>query len=145
MSVLLAVILAGVLLPVGILHLIWASGASWPYRSEAHLAQSVIGAPFDMPRPQKAGLTLAAATAILLAGVLPLAFVGLIETGLPEHVLRWALMAEAVVFLLRGIYGYLPAMARAAPLEPFRTLNRRYYNPLILTLGALCFALLILA
>ncbi|WP_424972717.1 DUF3995 domain-containing protein [Dinoroseobacter sp. S76] len=145
MSDIFAVILAGVLLPVGLLHLIWASGASWPFRSEAHLAQSVIGTPFEMPRLQKAGLTLAAASAILLAGLLPLAFADLIETGLPERALRWALMVEAAVFLLRGSYGYLPAMARAAPLEPFRTLNRRYYNPLILALGGLCVALLAVA
>ncbi|WP_424966484.1 DUF3995 domain-containing protein [Dinoroseobacter sp. S375] len=140
----LAVLAALILLPIGALHLLWATGVSWPFRSEAHLARSVIGTPFDLPRPRKVALTLMAAGAILMAGLIPLAVGGLLETGVPDPLLRWALMAEAGVFVLRGGYGYSPFMERAAPLEPFRPLNRRVFNPLILGLGAICVALLAL-
>jgi len=39
----------------------------------------------------------------------------------------------ALVFLGRGVEGYLPAMAKAE--QPFPQLNRRYYSPLCLVLG----------
>ncbi|MEM1078849.1 MAG: DUF3995 domain-containing protein [Pseudomonadota bacterium] len=145
MSGVLALIPALVLVPVGLLHLLWATGVTWPCNSDMHLVRCVIGAPFDMRHPRNAALTVAVAAAITFAGLLPLAVVGLLGTGLPESLLRGLLMVEAGVFLLRGSYGYLPAMAKAAPLEPFRTLNRRYYNPLILLLGGICVALLALS
>jgi len=42
----------------------------------------------------------------------------------------------AVVFLGRGIAGVLPAVERAAPEQPYLSLNRRIYSPLCALVGA---------
>jgi hypothetical protein len=41
----------------------------------------------------------------------------------------------ALIFLVRGVAGVLPAFERAAPEQPFLTLNRRLYSPLCVLAG----------
>ena len=42
----------------------------------------------------------------------------------------------AAVFLLRGVAGFSPWMAKRHSAEPFATYNRSDYSPLCLALGA---------
>lgn len=108
MNDVLAVVVTLILLSVGALHLVWTTGVTWPFRSEAHPARSALGTPFALPRPGKVALTLATG-ALLMAGLIPLAVTGRFATGVPDPLLRWALMADAGVFVLCGSYGYSKA------------------------------------
>ncbi len=61
---------------------------------------------------------------------------------------KWLVAAAgagaALIFMGRGVLGVLPAFERALPEQPFLSLNRRFYSPLIFLIGA-GFALLTLA
>ena len=66
----------------------------------------------------------------------------------PMPVSKWLVAAagaiSAVLFAGRGILGVLPAFERALPEQPFLSLNRRLYSPLIFLIG-IGFALLTLS
>ena len=76
--------------------------------------------------------------AALLAGVSvwPLFAVGLLPEAWPRWLTLLAGAGIAAVFLGRGMAGYIPAWRRLQSAEPFATLDRRYYSPLCLALGA---------
>jgi len=61
---------------------------------------------------------------------------------------KWLIAAAgagaALAFMGRGVLGVLPAFERALPEQPFLSLNRRFYSPLIFLIGV-GFALLTLA
>jgi len=120
---------------VSALHFYWALGGLWPGRDRQSLAETVIGdgARRDMP---PAWLTLAVAVLIFAAGLLPVLSLAGLPFGLPDWIAQAGLWALAIVFVGRGAVTYiLPAQA-AAMTEPFVTLNRRYFSPLCLLLGA---------
>ena len=135
MIALLAIALWAVLAAIAVLHAAWGLGSHWPCESEESLVRSAGGTPGARRMyPPSACFTVAA----LLAGVSvwPLFVVGL----LPEAWPRWLTLLSgagiAAVFLGRGVAGYVPAWRRLQSAEPFATLDRRYYAPLCLALGA---------
>jgi hypothetical protein len=121
------VILTLILLAIAALHLMWAIGWWFPIRDEAALARAVVGT---------AGITrMPGAVACALVVVALLAVIAILWW--PQGWLRTTgLWGAAAVFLLRGAVAYTPLMDGAAPEEPFRSLNRRWYSPLILLIGA---------
>lgn len=122
-----ALIVAAVLGALAILHLAWAIGFWVPIRDEGALARAVVGTR-DVSRMP--GAVPCALVAVALAFVATLPF----TPGFPAQ--RPLLAAAALVFFVRGVLTYTAAWRRIRPAQPFSTLDRRFYGPLCLALGA---------
>lgn len=136
MAPLLGTLLAIVLGCLGLFHLIWAAGIAFPFPNEQSLARSVVG---------RRGITrLPSRTAVALLGVLLLAAaaaavtMGHFATSITavKFLMVPIGLFLSAVFLLRGCVGVLPAFERAAPEQPYLSLNRRFYSPLSILIGA---------
>ncbi|MEL7282753.1 MAG: DUF3995 domain-containing protein [Pseudomonadota bacterium] len=140
----LALITAGILWPIAGLHMLWAFGNPWPFKSEDDLAKTVGGPSLDhnISVAAKFIITVIAAGAIWVAGLLPLMHTGVLPSPFGEILLYWLLVLQTAVFLIRGALGYFD-LVPASAYEPFRTFNRRYFSPLIISLGLSCAAILI--
>ncbi len=122
-----SVILSAVLAAIAGLHVLWGFGLWVPIRDEAALARAVIGfsGARRMPGAVPCGVV---AVVLLTAAWLP---------WWPDGAERTlGLAAFAGVFLARGVAAYVPSWRRLTPQEPFATLDRRWYGPLCLALGA---------
>jgi Protein of unknown function (DUF3995) len=125
---------ASILTALSALHLAWAFGSSFPFRSRAELADAIVGTS-DVP-PPSACLAVAgalAATAALLAEVVPLA----------PSVRRTAIRGAASVLGFRGALGLMGKTEMLAPgsnSERFVRLDRRIYAPLCLVVSIGCLA-----
>ncbi len=129
MAFYLGVGLSALLAVTALLHFVWALGLSFPYSNRQRLAQAIIGRRgiTDIPSPLATGfigllLAAAAVAAWLLAS--------------PDNLSRGAKYVLTPVglfiggcFLVRALVGILPAYERAAPEQPFLSLNRRVYTP----------------
>ncbi len=124
-----------IFLMIAILHALWGIGVSWPAANETALARMVVGAPgiTQMP-PLAACLFVTICLLIGMAIVLRLGGV-LILPMFPYWFIRLAGAGVALVFLARGIVGFLPFWAEITPEEPFRHLDKRYFSPLCIGLG----------
>lgn len=136
MAPLLGTLLAIVLGGLGLLHLIWAAGMSFPFPNEQSLARSVVGRRGITRLPSRASVALLGillilgASAAMIMGyyatsIVPLKFL-LVPVGL----------CLSAIFLMRSVVGVLPAFERAAPEQPYLSLNRRLYSPLCALIGA---------
>lgn len=122
--------LAAALTAGALLYLLWAAGLTFPFANEQALARSVIGRRGITRVPSRRAflilsvlLLLAAVAAFLMGGfseAVPRSKPFLVPVGL----------LLSFVFLGRGIAGVLPAFERAAPEQPYLSLNRRIYSPL---------------
>jgi hypothetical protein len=137
-----ATLLAIVLGLIALLHASWALGGLWPGKSEADLIAKAIG---DGRRhmPGRA-ITWFVACLIGIAAIWPLLLSARPARLLPSWLVTTAGLAMAVIFLARGAAGYVPAWRRLHSAEPFARLDRSYYSPLCLVIGA-GFAYLILS
>lgn len=119
------------LLAVSLAHFLWSLGKTWPIRDERLLAKTVVGRPGIEKMPPRI-LSFMVAVAVLAAGIVALSLADPEAGG-------WWLDGLGVliglVFLARGVVGYLPFWAALTPEEPFRTLDRKNYSPLCLILG----------
>ena len=134
-----AIAMSAILGAIAALHLYWAAGGLWPGRSPRGLIDAVIGNPRRSEMPP-AWLT--AFVGVALAGIatLPLIIAPFfwIPLGLPFAVIWRALDVAfwvALVFIARGIAGYLPFWRRIHSAEPFASLDVFLYSPLCLLLG----------
>ena len=127
--------LIAVLAVIAGLHAYWGFGGRWPGHDEASCAGLVIGkTPGGRMPPPWACFAVSAALAV---GTLLVIDVSFGSHGLvPFDLIRSAYGVFAGVFLLRGAAGYVPVLWRPSAQTPFFTLNRRYYSPLCLVLGA---------
>ncbi len=136
MTSLVAVLLSAILAGIAGLHLYWALGGVWPATDRQSLSRMVVGdrnSPDAMP-PTVIGL--GAALAIGMTAFWPLLLSGLVV--LPwmfDWSIFWGGVLFAGVFLLRAMAGFASRLWRGRALEPFATLDRRYYSPLCLVLG----------
>ncbi|WP_433675754.1 DUF3995 domain-containing protein [Microbacterium gorillae] len=114
---------------VGVVHLAWSMGSTWPVKNRKLLASATVGNPRAMPAPGPTAMvgTVAIVGGAVTAGALgesrPIVF-GRRLAGL-------ALITRAVLggeFALQ-VLGMGPADAR------FRRLDARYYRPLCAVLG----------
>jgi hypothetical protein len=135
----LAIAVFAILVLISALHAYWAFGGLWPAGDEHKLVATVIGAPGRAHMPPT-WITLIVAAMILAGGLFALASQGLIGMG-PRWFVGFAVLVLTLVFAARGAAGYLlpGGVGRA---EPFATLDRLYYSPLCLALGA-AFAILL--
>jgi hypothetical protein len=120
------------LLAIGIAHLLWSCGATWPIQNRTLLARAISGAPGVTEMPPRLR-TFGIALVIFGCGLLALALADHDSGGLWLSALG---TLAGAAFLGRGIVGYTAWWKRLTPEEPFRTLDRKNYSPLCLLLGA---------
>lgn len=114
---------------VGVVHLAWSMGSTWPVNNRKLLASATVGNARAMPAP---GPTAMVGTVAVVGGAVAAGALGesrLIVFG--RRLGGLALIARAVVggeFALQ-VLGMGPADAR------FRRLDARYYRPLCAVLG----------
>ncbi len=124
-----------VLAVVSIVHIGWAFGMAWPAKSRAELPAMVAGVPNSNPMPP-AALTLIVAAGIFGFGIAAIWGVGMISLGALDPYRGWVLLTITAIFALRGVATYLPFGPLQASVQPFRTLDLRYFAPLCLLLAA---------
>jgi hypothetical protein len=117
------------------MHVYWGIGGLWPGSDRRSLARSVAGFRGIEHMPSLTA-SFAVAACLCLAALWPPALAGLFATPFAPAGLIAGAMVLALVFLVRGAAGYLPAWRRLTPEEPFATNDRRYFSPLCLALGA---------
>lgn len=139
----LALSVAMVLIITAALHAYWAFGGLWPAKSEQELARTVVGANGITKMPGR-NLTLVVSLLIFLAGIWPLAIVGLITLPLPEWLVTLGMIVITLVMLARGFGGYLPVFRNANAEQPFAQLDMQFYSPIIIALGLSCLLILLL-
>jgi len=112
------------------LHILWASGSSWPAKDYDELADLVVGrGPFPS-RP------LTAIVAISLAGASSIAV--LASRPAPSHsrLVRLGVKAVAVTLLARGVSGLVWSSLPGGKASPeYRHWDRRLYSPVCIVLG----------
>lgn len=118
------------LLSVALAHLLWALGNTYPVRTRELLARTVIGTKGEPRMPPRLftglfGLLAFAAGIVALSLSDPGAGAGVIAAG----------VVLALLLCARGIAGYMRFWSDWRPEEPFRSMNRKFYSPLSLTLG----------
>jgi hypothetical protein len=130
-----ALTLSIVVAAIALLHAYWATGGLWPGSTPADLSNIVVGRPAarTMPSPR---LTAVVAAMIAGAAAWPLLLSPLASRYIAPELAALGSLGLASVFLLRGLAGFTPWMARRHSAEPFATYNRKYYSPLCLALGA---------
>ena len=136
----LAVMVFLLLAAVAALHAAWGFGLRWPAEDERDLVALVVGATGRTRMPAMAEC-LAAAAAILAAGLIALAAAGLVAVPISPVLLTTVAALVAAVFAARGLAAYLPGWRQRFSQEPFATLDRSWFGPLCLLL-ALAFAFL---
>jgi hypothetical protein len=139
--ILLASVAGLALLSIAALHAAWGFGVTFPSIDEKHLVRLAVGATdrSSMPTPVQC---FAVAAAIATAGVLCFLLVTVHSPAVLSWLITIAGLAAAIVFAFRGVATYLRIWRRRFTLEPFATLDRRYYGPLCL-LFAVTFAALV--
>lgn len=131
---------AGILFVVAIVHAGWAFGMNWPAKDEQTLIKTVIGHP-DIKKMPNRYLTLVVALAITLAGLCALVGAEVIMPPLPNWMIDSALVILALIFAARGASSYVTDGPLGQRVEPFATLDRRYFAPLCLLLSA-CYGII---
>ena len=136
-----ATTLISVLAGLALLHAYWGLGGRWPGHDDTSLVERVVGRTKGMRAPPPRAC-FAVAVALLAATT----FVGLHVNRWPAvAVARWVVTAgfwsTALVFLARGLAGFVPAIFRYAEGTPFHRLNRIVYSPLCLAIAAAFIAL----
>ncbi|WP_427450185.1 DUF3995 domain-containing protein [Litorimonas sp. WD9-15] len=140
---LLSQITAAILLLIALFHLLWGINVYWPAKDEASLARAVVGAKGITQMPNFWACSFVT-VALLIGAVIVLSLGGAVRlASIPIWIFQILGAGFALVLLARGIIGFTPFWAGITPEEPFLTLNRLYYSPLCLALGASVVTLLI--
>ena len=136
----LGIIVFLVLMLIAAIHVYWALGGLWPMATELDLINMVIGAP-DMTKMPSPAATLGVAILIFIAALAALAVSGSLTIA-PRWLAQIAAAGAGFVFLARGVAGFFFEHIAWTPVEPFATMNRWYYSPLCLVIGASFFLFL---
>jgi len=131
-------VVAGALGAIGVLHAAWMR-TPWPLSSPAEVADAVVGVGVDqLPTP---AMCAEVAVALGAASYLVGARSGVLPAAGPRRLRAVGTGAVAGVLLARGVGGLLlfgpkGSGRRITRTERFARLDRRYYSPLCLALGA---------
>ncbi|GAA0701235.1 hypothetical protein GCM10010193_65070 [Kitasatospora atroaurantiaca] len=131
-------VVAGALGAIGVLHAAWMR-TQWPLSSPAEFADAVVGVGVDrLPTP---AMCAEVAVALGAASYLVGARAGVLPAAGPRRLRAVGTGAVAGVLLARGVGGLLlfgpeGSGRRITRTERFARLDRRYYSPLCLALGA---------
>ncbi len=126
------VAVSGALAVVGALHGVWAV-TPWPLRTPEEFADAVVGAGEGVP---PAAACLGVAGLLGAASYLVAAEAGVVPAVGPARMRRAGVRAVSAVMLARGVGGLTLFGTVVERSERFRRLDRRYYSPLCLALGA---------
>lgn len=124
--------LVAILSVLGGVHLAWALGSTWPAANEGELARTVAGFRGIKAMPPRSA---SAAVGVCL-GALAIFVLALGQAPNVTPSMAIAGIAVAMIFIGRGMIGFTQGWRRRTPEEPFATLDRRYYSPLCLLIGA---------
>ncbi|MFD0354850.1 DUF3995 domain-containing protein [Streptomyces sp. NPDC127110] len=124
-----ALTVAGLLGADGLVHLYWATGATWPAPDERALSLAVLGLETSFGPPvvlPLAALTLTAGAAVLAHG-----------HGRGGRLTRAVTAAVAAGLAVRGLagLGWAAGLLPTPPDSPFHALNLAVYTPLCLGFG----------
>ncbi|MBL1436604.1 MAG: DUF3995 domain-containing protein [Rhodobacteraceae bacterium] len=119
---------------VSLVHFGWAFGMAWPAKHRAALPMMVVGLPEGSPMPSVA-VTVLVAIAISGLGLVALWGAGMVNIFAFEGLKGWVLICVAAIFGIRGVMTYLPFGPLKAAVQPFRSLDLRYFGPLCLMLA----------
>lgn len=128
----LAVLLFLAILTVAGAHALWATGSAFPAKNRKQLSKAAIGfrGPDRMPQ---AWLIVIVACALLFSALWALVLGGLIS--MPAWLAVFVGILVALVYLARGVAGYMRFWQLLTPKKPFRRLDRIYYSPFSLLVG----------
>lgn len=142
MSLFVSALIFIALFVVSLLHLAWAFGSHFPCSDEMTLTRTVVGAKgmVKMP-PRLASAFVAGAT--FCAALWPFAISGRHYAVLPHWLVSSGAIVLILIFLGRGMLGYSAWFQALSPEQPFARLDRRYYSPFCLAIGAGFFILTI--
>ncbi len=129
-------ILASILAAASLLYLLWAAGLTLPFANEQALARSLIGRRGITRVPSR--LSFLYLAVLLLGAAIAAYLLGGFSEAVPQSkpFLAPVGLLLALIFLGRGVAGILPAFERAAPEQPYLSLNRRIYSPACVLIGA---------
>ena len=121
------------LLAIGGLHVVWATGSSWPMKDRRLLTDAVVGSKDDVPPSPASCLAVAGllATAAALVDGRPRALPAISRLGTTGVV---AVLAGRGAL---GLAGRTDVLSPGSVSESFRRLDQRVYSPLCLALAAL--------
>ena len=124
-----ALVTGGTLGGIGVLHIAWGRGSTWPFRDQAALAENVVGAE-TVPPPSACFAVAGALGAAAALVVLP-------SRGRIRHKLARA--GVVTVLATRGVLGLVGRtdLVSSGSVSPtFRRRDRTLYAPLCLALAA---------
>ncbi len=131
-----AIVSSLILAVIAGMHFAWAFGVTWPATSEQALVRRVAG--FEgvdqMPPPVASAFV---GLLLLLGCHIVLVVSGVSHALGPGRIYDLAIWGMIAVFAARGVATYTRAWRALTPVEPFATLDRRYYGPLCLLLAVL--------
>lgn len=131
LGAMMAVILAG----LALMHFIWAAGLVFPFRDERRLADAIVGRPRTERLPSRRAMALLGLLLLAAGGAaLTMSFLSG-QAAFVRYVMLPIGLFISAIFIIRAVVGILPAFERAAPVQPYLTLNRRLYSPLAGFLG----------
>jgi hypothetical protein len=131
----LALIAFAVLTAIAVLHAAWGLKIVWPAASERKLIAMAVGQKGRkrMPPPWQCFIV---AAAVFLQGVVALIAADWIATPLSRSFVALLTLLCATGFIARGVIGLTAGWRARHPQQPFATLDREYFSPLCLALGA---------
>ena len=121
------------LVSIGGVHLAWAAGASWPAADRAQLADRMAGRP-----PEGMPGSFACVAVAVLCGTAGALVAGGARGSSPAR--RIGVATVVSVLCVRGVLGLAGRTDLVSPGSDsprFRTLDRRVYSPLCLTIAAM--------
>ncbi len=138
MDEIISILIAITLATIGALHVAWATGNPWPFRSMNDLIRKVFSDDKKVPIAPPPFLTLLVALGLFAAayGALALIMPALRIQPLPDWLYFWGMYAFAGVMLLRGILEPIVYLFKYASPE-YQKLDRLIYAPLCIVLGVL--------
>jgi hypothetical protein len=131
----LALIVFAVLTAIAALHAAWGLKILWPAASEQKLVAMVIGAKGRRTMPPPLSCFIVAVT-VFLQGMLALLAADWIAAPVSRQIVALLALLCALVFVGRGIAGFTLGWRARFPQQPFAALDREYFSPLCLALGA---------
>ncbi len=128
-----------VLSTISAIHIYWGIGGYWPADSRANLVRTVVGTEHrDMP---SLSLTLLVSIIFFLIGLVPIFWLKIVIIPIDRGLLDILIILLGIIFTVRGFVTYTTVAVKYSTVEPFTTLNRRYYSPLCLVI-AICFVII---
>jgi hypothetical protein len=131
----LALIVFATLAAIAALHAAWGLKILWPAASERKLVAMVVGQKGRMKMPPPLSCFVVAVV-IFLQGMIALLAADWFAAPLSKPIVALLALLCAAAFAGRGIVGFTPGWRARYPQQPFAALDREYYSPLCLTLGA---------